>query len=77
MADDNKKWIMLGLALLGVYFIYYAMTAPCMVATVNGLNMGSQMNRLICISSDAKLAIMSLVGSLLIFSAGGRFISEV
>jgi len=70
------------LAGIGAYLMYWSLTQPCVVEpiTQTALNQTAvistpgQVDKLLCLSTDYKLAIALLGGTILLWSGGSRLV---
>jgi hypothetical protein len=71
--------------LLGMYGIYWAFTQPCNIAPMTQEYMGQtieiknppELNQMICLTTDWKLVIVTLLASASLFSGASKLISNV
>ena len=70
------------LAGIGAYLMYWALTQPCIVAPITQTVLGQtatittpgQLDKLLCLSTDYKLAIALFAGTILLWSGGSRIV---
>ena len=77
MKDQNDLFKGLAISGLGGYGLFWVFNQPCNVAANPMLGLTTEMARLVCLSSDAKLTIVMIIASAALFAGISRVIQNI